>query len=91
MTINNINDLATYLDTSIDNLKDVVHKYNDYSTIITWDTASVTLRTVVPEAEAELTKSLRFPFDDEDYDDAIVGLQCWADSEYCEAIYRGDE
>ena len=84
MTINNINELAASLDWSISALKDNVREYTDYETVIDWDDQQVTLTTSVPETGDTLTKTLVFPFTDGDYDDAIVGLQCWADYKWCE-------
>ena len=88
MTIHNIDALADYLQITVPELPHDVHEYTDYDTAITWTDAAVTLTTTVPEAEAKETTVLPFPFTDADYEDAIIGLQCWADYMYCEAVRK---
>ena len=88
MTIRSIEELATIRDTTVNGLKHDIHEYTDYDTVIDWSTTGITLTTSVPEAEATETKSLSFPFTEDDFDDAIIGLQCWADFKYCEANQR---
>lgn len=86
--INNIEELADDLMTTVRNLKSEVNYYTDYQTLINWDDRSVSLTTVVPEAGVTLTKTLHFPFTDTDYDDALTGLQCWADDQWCKAQHK---
>lgn len=90
MTIRNIHDLAEYLRTTVPELPDHMREYTDYTTEISWNASSVTLRTVVPEGEEELQKTLAFPFSDDDFDDAESGLQCWADDIFCRNYYKED-
>ena len=83
MKIQTINELASALGTTVPDLKHHVHTYTDFETDIAWTDEIVYLTTM--SEDEELTKKLRFPFTDEDYDDAIVGLQCWADEVFCKA------
>lgn len=83
MTIRNINDLAISLETTVPDLHRHVRRYTDYETDIDW-TDEIVYLTTISENE-ELTKKLFFPFTDDDYYDAVCGLQCWADEVFCKA------
>lgn len=83
MIIRNIDELAKSLDTTVSDLHRHVRTYTDYETDIDWTDEIVYLTTC--SEDEELTKKLRFPFTDDDYDDALCGLQCWADEVYCKA------
>ena len=85
MEIRNINDLAVARQTTVERMKHDVHEYTDYDTVVDWNDTSVTLTTTVPEANETESTTLRFPFDDDDFYYAIVGLQCWADYVWCKA------
>lgn len=86
LQIENVRDLAADLGTTVDALADDVRKYTDYETAIYWTRRGVTLRTTESESGRALEKVLRFPFSDRDYEDALVGLQCWADAVHWETI-----
>lgn len=83
MKIRNISELASSLGTTVSELHSHVRKYTDFETDISWTDEIVYLTTY--SEDEELTKKLFFPFTDEDYDDAICGLQCWADEVFCNA------
>ena len=85
MIIHNISELAASRQVTIDELKHDIHEYTDYDTYIDWSESGVTLTTTVPEINETETTFLRFPFDDDDFHYAIVGLQCWADYVWCKA------
>lgn len=88
MKIKNIEELARSVDTTVSDLKEHIRTYTDYPTEITWDNHSVTIQTSVPEIDEQNEKVLSFPFADEDFDDAISGLQCWADAVWCEERHK---
>ena len=85
MKIRNIGDLAIARQTTVEGLKHDVHEYTDYATTIDWDESGIKLTTSVPEIDATSIKRLAFPFTEDEFSDAIAGLQCWADYMWCEA------
>ena len=85
MTINSIHDLCEYLETTPDRIKHDVYKYTDCGAWIEWDDASVTIGSIVEGSDAEFSRTLVFPFDSDDYDDWIGGLECLVDAAWHEA------
>lgn len=76
-TIKNIGDLEkVLLCSSIDELNDYLHTMT-YPVTITHDFGKITLATDADRVP--FTKVLRFPFTEDEFDDAICGLQCVTD------------
>lgn len=88
MMIKNIEELARSIDTSVPELKEHIRTYTDYPTEISFDTKSVILTTSVPDTDKKNTKILYFPLLEDEFDDAISGLQCWADAVWCEERHK---
>lgn len=84
--ITDVYDLAKWFDTTPDKLPEAVNNNADYKTVISWNQQYIELFTIVPEADTYNSKSLRFPFDIVDYEDAMTGLMCWADATYWDAV-----
>ena len=77
-TINNINDFAkVMLCDSVEDLVKYFSEYTVYPVEIEYTDKSVTLRTDADRVP--FTKVLWFPFTEDDYEDAIIGLQCVTD------------
>lgn len=83
--IHNAEELAQYLETTPENIAEHVRTYTDYETIATVDDDRILLQTNAGDTGKAAYKELVYPFSDEAYKDAIVGLQCWADAVCCEA------
>ena len=90
LQIESVHDLSADLGTTPDGLPDVVRNCTDYETAIYWTRRGVTLRTTESESGQALEKVLRFPFSDRDYEEALVGLQCWADAVHWKALQDED-
>ena len=75
-TINSISDLAAVLDTTEEGLRDYFAS-EIYPVTVTHDEEKVTFTTDADRVP--FTKSLRFPFTEDDVSDAMVGLQCVTD------------
>lgn len=88
--IHSVHDLAEYLETTIDGIAENVRKYHDYETDITFADDSITLTTTAGETGKKLSKELFYPFSADVYDDAHIGLQCWADATYWDAVHAGE-
>lgn len=82
--IKNVADLAAMYDTTPEHLDETVHEYTDYATQVEYDGESVTITTTANEYRETNSKTLRFPFSEEDWEDALSGLQCWADAVWCD-------
>ena len=85
--IRSAEDLAENLGTTADALPRDVDEYTDYTTSIFWTKKAVVLTTYESERDETAAKFLRFPFTDAEYEDAIIGLQCWADATHWEYIH----
>ena len=76
--IRNINDLARALDCgTIEELEKSLSIYHDYPVTIEYNEKTVTLRTDADRVP--FTKTLRFPFTEDDFDNEMTGLQCVTD------------
>lgn len=84
MIIRNITDLATYYETTADNLSADIHGHTDYNTVLLSFPDAVRLVTVVDDYGISNARTLPFPFSSDDFDDAVSSLQCWADYVWCE-------
>ena len=91
MIIRSVEDLAKYYDTTISELSLKIDEYSDYKTAITFDDISITITTTANEYEISDSFTMFFPFRDVDFDDIHSGLQCWADSIWCEKYYHEGE
>lgn len=91
-TIYNLRDLAEYLDTDADPqaIAENVRKYHDYETRITFSDDGIKLTVTAGETGKQLSRKLYYPFSADVYDDAHVGLQCWADATYWDAVHAGE-
>lgn len=85
--IRSAEDLAENLGTTADALPRDVDEYTDYETSIFWTRKAVILTTRDDESRKTSMTVLRFPFTSADYEDAIIGLQCWADATHWEYIH----
>lgn len=88
--IHNAHDLADYLQTTIESVPEVVNTYCDYKTVLTLSESGIILETTAGESGKMNVKQLVYPFSAETYDDAVSGLQCWADATYWENVNRGE-
>ena len=84
MMIRNITDLATYYETTVDCLSADIHGHTDYNTVLVPLPDAVRLVTVVDDYGIYNSRTLPFPFSSDEFDDAVSGLQCWADAVWCE-------
>ena len=75
-TINNIEEFAKFLDLTVPELGDYFSK-EIYPVTITHDPEKITLTTDADRVPFD--KVLRYPFDEKDYEDAVIGLQCVTD------------
>jgi len=89
--IHNADELATYLDTTPDKIPEDIRTYTDYETVTTVTAESLTLRTIAGDTGKQTDRMLYFPFSDEAYENAIVGLQCWADATYWETQHNEED
>lgn len=83
--INNISELAEYLDTTVDRIKHDVYKYTDCGAWIVWNDASVTVGSIVEGSDAEFSNTLYFPFESDEYDKWISNLEYLCDEAWHEA------
>ena len=88
--IRNVFDLAEYLGTTVDGIPDDVRKYHDYETSITLEDDGITLEVIAGDTGKKMSRQLLYPFSDDTYEDAHVGLQCWADATYWDAVHNGE-
>lgn len=83
--IRTIEDLAEYLDTSVNSIEHDIYKYTACGAWIAWDDSSVTVGTIVEGSDAEFSEVLQFPFTSEDFDNSILELEELADKAWHEA------
>lgn len=88
--IHNTEELARYLSTTPDNIPNTVRRYCDYETKTAVDDEGIVLTTTAGETGKRESRGLLYPFSLEAYDDAISGLQCWADATYWDAVHNGE-
>lgn len=84
-TINNINDLAEYLGTTVDRLKRDVYKYTACGAWIDWDDERVTVGSIVEGSDAEFCNTMVFPFSSAEYEAWIADLEDLVDFAWREA------
>lgn len=84
-TINNINDLAEYLGTTVDHLKRDVYKYTACGAWIDWDDERVTVGSIVEGSDAEFCNTMVFPFSSAEYEAWIADLEDLVDFAWREA------
>ena len=85
MTINNIDDLCSYLSTNINRLERDIYKYTDCGAWIKWDDESVTVGSIVEGSDAEFDRRFTYPFSSDDYENWIVELEDLTDEAWHEA------
>ena len=85
MKINSIYDLCDYLGTNPDRISRDLYKYTDCGAWIEWDDNFVDIGSIVEGSDAEFHRTLKFPFDSDDYDDWICKLECLVDEAWHEA------
>ena len=61
MVINNIDEYASYLCTTVSSLKRDVYKYTDCGAWIDWDDDRITIGSIVEGSDAEFSKTFLFP------------------------------
>lgn len=84
-TINNINDLAEYLGTSVEHLRHDVYKYTACGAWIDWDNEQVTFGSIVEGSDAEFCYTLLFPFSSNEYEANMKDLEDMVDFAWREA------
>lgn len=85
MTIRNIEDLATYLGTTVDRLEHDVYKYTDCGAWITWNDESVTIGSIVEGSDAEFSETFSYPIDSVQIDIWFEELEELTDEAWHEA------
>ena len=92
MTIHNIEEFADYLGTTVERLEHDIYKYTDCGAWIQWDAKKILIGSIVEGSEAEFTcDPLVFPFDSQEYDDAIEWLEHECDFEWHRVNYDEKE
>lgn len=77
-TIKNINDFIKFMGRdNIDSLRNYFDEYTTYPVTFTYDDEKIVLATDADRVP--FTNSLRFPFTEENYENAMSGLQCVTD------------
>ena len=83
--INNINDYASYLGTTVHSLKRDVYKYTDCGAWINWNDKSMSIGSIVEGSDAEFSKSFTFPVNIKYIDDWFNELERLTDEAWHEA------
>ena len=88
--INNINDYAKSLGTSVSSLKHDIYKYTDCGAWIDWNDESMTIGSIVEGSDAEFSKTFKFPVSMDEVDEWYEELEQLTEEAWHEAN-DGDE
>ena len=85
MTINSINDLCAYLDTTVEDIERDVYDSTECGAWIHWTDKEVMVGSIVEGSNAEFSDTLIFPFDSSMYDDLVAEIEELCDEAWHEA------
>ena len=92
MTINNINDFSTYLGIEVDDIEKAIYDGTYCGAWINWDEKEIRIGSIVEGSDAEFEcDPLVFPFDSEDFEQALIWLEAETDREWRECNEECDE
>ena len=89
--LNNINDYAECLGTSVSSLKRDVYKYTDCGAWIDWTDESMTIGSIVEGSDAEFAMTFKFPVYLDEVDEWFEELEQLTDEAWHEANDGGIE
>lgn len=91
MIIHNIEEFADYIGTTVEHLERTIYKYTNCGAWINWDEKEIRIGSIVENSDAEFScDPLVFPFDTQEYCDAIEWLEQETNIEWNRCNY-GDE
>lgn len=89
--LNNINDYAECIGTSVDSLKRDVYKYTDCGAWIDWTDETMTIGSIVEGSDAEFAMTFQFPVYLDEVDEWFEELEQLTDEAWYEANVGGME